>query len=116
MAFRDVQQSMGIRLPVRRGADQREPGKWRPSRLFALRKCRIGKLTVAAFQKTAPERMAGKSRLDDDFAAAVFPAGPPRNLNDRLREPLAGTKIRAEQTLVGVDDADQRQFREMMTL
>ena len=45
---------------------------------------------------------------------AIFTTGAAGHLHDRLRQPFAGSKVRAEQPVVGVDDADQRQLWKMM--
>src|SRR5690606_21446774 len=56
-------------------------------------------------------RMVG---LDDDLAGALGAAGPARDLDDLLGQPLGGAEISAEQALVGVDDGYQRHVRQMV--
>ncbi len=60
--------------------------------------------------------MCRKCRLDQDFSRALFAAGTASDLYDRLRHTFVAAKIGAEQTLIGVDYADKRQLRKVVTL
>jgi hypothetical protein len=46
----------------------------------------------------------------------VGTAGTPRHLSQHLETPLGGTQITAGQPEIGIDNPDQRQIREMVTL
>ena len=58
--------------------------------------------------------MRRKRGLDQYFAPPALATRAAGNLHDRLCQAFVGAKVGAEQTLVGVDDADQRQFREVV--
>ena len=71
---------------------------------------------VAAGEQALQQRVLGILGLDQHFATTVFAAGTSGDLHDGLREALGGTKIGAEQSLVGIEYHYQRQARKMMTL
>ena len=54
--------------------------------------------------------------LDQHFARALRAPGPPGDLHDRLCESLCRAKIRAEQSLVGVQYDDETHVGKMMAL
>src|SRR5690348_9431416 len=61
-------------------------------------------------------RMKGRECLYEHFAFDVAPPGAPGDLGEQLKRPLAGAKIRLMQRQIGVNDAHQRDVREMQPL
>jgi len=101
---------------VRRGTHQGEPGeRWpmcRPSFLQRL----VGNARVAAIDQALPERVARKSGLDQHLADAALATRASGHLYHRLGKAFVAAEVGAKQALVRVDDADQRELREVMTL
>ena len=62
---------------------------------------------IAAINEPLPERVLGKCCLNKNLAAPRFAPGTASNLHDRLRHALIRSKIRAEESLVRIDDAHQ---------
>ena len=58
--------------------------------------------------------VAGAARLHDDLARLFRPAGAARDLGDLLEGAFGGAQVPAFQPKIGVDDAHQRQIREMI--
>ena len=112
----DIEESVRIAAACRGGTQQRESGEGWPVGGAALFECIVRDAGVAALDQAAPERMRRKRRLDDDFADPAFTTRTAGHLDDRLRQPLVTAKVGAEQPLVGVDDADQRELGEMVAL
>jgi hypothetical protein len=54
--------------------------------------------------------------LDEDLALDIATAGAAGHLREELERALAGAKVRQMQGEVGVDDADERDIREMQAL
>ena len=107
---------MGIALLVGGRTDQGEPRKRRPVRRGTLIEGNLRYTLIAALDEALPKRMLGKCGLHEDFAAPHFAAGTTCDLHDGLRHTLIRAKIRAEQSLVRIDDTDQRELRKMMSL
>ena len=81
---------------------------WRPLRGLPLTHCRGGEALVATRQQALQQRMIRIFRLDQHFAALVLAPGAAGDLHDGLREALGGTKIGAEETLIGIEHHHQR--------
>jgi hypothetical protein len=69
---------------------------------------------VVAGEQALQQGVLGEMRLNDDLAGAIGAARAAGDLQDRLREPLVTARIRAEQALVGIQDADQRDARKIV--
>ena len=55
----------------------------------------------------------GKRRLDDDFPAPRTAASAAGHLGQQLKRPFAGAKVGEVQANVGIDDAHERDAREV---
>jgi hypothetical protein len=58
----------------------------------------------------------GELGLHQNLARARSTTGAPRNLHDRLCKPFRGTEVSTEQTLVGVQNDDERDIGEIVSL
>ena len=109
----------GMRAPrrgARFGVPHGEVRERRPGGFAALdeRERREGR--VVAVEQALEQRMIRIVGLNHDLAGAIGAPGAARDLQDRLREPLVAARIGAEQPLVGVQHADERDAREVMAL
>ena len=98
------------------GAQQCDARERRPAALFTFLQRAGGERLVAALQQQCQQRMIGILRLDQHFARPLGATRATGDLHDRLRQPLAGAKVRAEQALVGVQHHDQRDVRKIVAL
>ena len=60
--------------------------------------------------------MLGVAGLYEYFTGTFMPAGAACHLYNQLGHAFTGAEIGTEQTVVGIEDADQRYVREMMPL
>ncbi len=97
-------------------APRREVRERRPLRFAPLGERERGERRVVLGEQAREQRMLGVVRLDHDFAGPLGAARAARNLEDRLREPLVAARIRAEQALVRVQHADERDARKVVAL
>ena len=74
----------------------------------------LGHALVAALHQGFPERVPRKRRLDQHLARALGAPRAPGDLDDGLCHALGAPKVGAEQSLVRVQDAHQRQVREVV--
>ncbi len=98
------------------GAPRSEVRIRRPAGLPPLRELERRERRVVVCEQAAQAADARDSGLDHDLAR---PVGAPRaagHLQDRLREPLVAARVRAEQSLIRVQHADERHAREVVAL
>ena len=94
----------------------REVRERRPGCFAALRERERSERRVVAVEQAREQRVIGIVRLDDDLAGAIGASGAARDLQNRLREALVAARIGAEQPLIRVQHADERDAREVVAL
>ena len=88
----------------------------RESCRFALHQFRFGERVVAAVDQGQQQRVLGMVRLQHDLAASFRATGTTGDLDQQLREFLAGAEVGAEQALVDADHRDEGEVRQVMAL
>ena len=91
-------------------------GKGRVAMGLAEPKLKRGKGPVVLIGGARNDWMAGFGALKQDPSRVLASAGPPSRLDDQLKGPLTGAKIRKIQGLIHIQDGDQGDTRKIMAL
>ena len=86
----------------------------RKTRAFALGELRFGEAGVVVADQRLEHRVPGVARLHQHFARLLAAAGTAADLRERGKKPFRGTVVRRQQCAVRIEDADQRQVREVV--
>ena len=99
-----------------RNDEARQPAEWRIAGLLThLDLAGVERLAVAGDQRLH-DRMIGLVRLQEADAAACLAAGAAGDLVQQLEGALGCARIAVGEAEIGVDDADQVELGEMMSL
>jgi hypothetical protein len=88
------------------GAQQGQMRERRKARRFALRQFGLGERGIAAVEQQLQKRMVGMMRLQQHLAGFVGTTGAAGDLDQQLRDLLAGAEVGREQALVDADHGD----------
>ncbi len=106
---------VSIAVLMCRRTNQGQACERRPASILTLPQGLICDRGITSIDQLSPKRMLGESGLYENLAGGRFPSRATGNLYDGLRHPLGAAKVRTEQSLIGVNDANQRQARKMMS-